>query len=81
MMLDTFTSLYLWIGSESNALYQHWPSTRGHVVYSDVATPLSNNFYLGTSRGEVYGLDHSTQRFDTLNAASALHPQTMVPGL
>jgi len=63
------------------ALYHHWPSTEGHVVYTDIATPLSNDFYLNSRHGEVYGLDHPTERFETLEAAMALHPETSVPGL
>jgi len=63
------------------ALYLHWPKCEGHVVYSDVATPLSNDFYLNSHRGEVYGLDHPTDRFESLDAALALHPETDVPGL
>ena len=35
------------------SLYKHWPQCEGHVAYTDVATPLSNDFYLGTVRGEL----------------------------
>eukprot|EP00620_Florenciella_sp_RCC1587_P016399 CAMPEP_0182572800 /NCGR_PEP_ID=MMETSP1324-20130603/17891_1 /TAXON_ID=236786 /ORGANISM="Florenciella sp., Strain RCC1587" /LENGTH=637 /DNA_ID=CAMNT_0024787809 /DNA_START=175 /DNA_END=2089 /DNA_ORIENTATION=+ len=63
------------------ALYKHWPETKGHVVYTDVATPLSNNFYLNSTRGEVYGLEHTVERYDGVDAMVALHPQTAVPGL
>jgi len=71
----------LWASLLLEALYKHWPQTKGHVVYSDVATPLSNDFYLASSKGEAYGLDHVTTRFDSMRAMRALHPQTLVPGL
>ena len=35
------------------ALYEHWPQCRGRVAYSDIGTPLNNDFYLATKRGEV----------------------------
>ena len=63
------------------ALYQHWPQCQGHVTYTDVATPLSNDFYLGTVHGEVYGLEHTVERFASCNALRAQHPKTTVPGL
>ena len=50
-------------------------------MYTDVATPLSNNHYLNSTRGEVYGLDHCIERYDGVDAMLALHPQTEVPGL
>ena len=37
-------------------LYRHVPQAEGHVVFTDVGTPLSNDFYLGSVRGEVHGL-------------------------
>ena len=49
-------------------------------MYMDVGTPLSNMYYLGTPRGEVYGVDHDTRRF-SLQAMSDLRPQLGVPGL
>ncbi len=57
-----------------------FPKLEGRKVYMDVGTPLSNIHYLGTPRGEVYGVDHNTTRF-SLQAMSDLRPQTSVPGL
>ncbi len=57
-----------------------YPQLDGRKVYMDVGTPLSNIHYLGTPRGEVYGIDHNTTRF-TLPAMAALRPQTSLPGL
>ena len=63
------------------ALYAHWPATRGHVAYTDVGTPLSNDFYLGSVRGEVYALENTADRYGGLDALLAQHPTSTVPGL
>ena len=65
------------------ALYEHWPQCRGCVEVAEVGTPLSHNFYLGTVRGEVYGLDANVARFASLEAHLATHPGpcAYVPGL
>mmetsp|Transcript_65065 Transcript_65065/g.121228 ORF Transcript_65065/g.121228 Transcript_65065/m.121228 type:complete len:588 (-) Transcript_65065:223-1986(-) len=44
-----------------NSFYKHYPHLKGKVSYVDVATPLSNDHYLG--RVGSYGLDHSISRF------------------
>ena len=44
-------------------LYAMYPKTRGHLVYKELGTPLSNNYYLGVTDGEVYGMSHSVERF------------------
>jgi len=62
-------------------LYLHFPQTKGHVVFTSLGTPLTNNHYLGRKRGEVYNLDHTIARFSTLKAQRALHPQTTVKNL
>ena len=46
----------------------------------DVGTPLSNVHYLGTPRGEVYGVDHDVTRF-SLEAMVDLRPDFGIPGL
>jgi len=47
----------------------------------EVGTPLSNDFYLNSVHGEIYGLEASTERYSSLEAQLALHPETSVPGL
>jgi len=64
-----------------NVLYIHFPLTLGHVVFSELGTPLSANKYLGRTAGEIYNLDHTEERFQTLNTQLALHPQTTVRNL
>lgn len=46
----------------------------------EVGTALTNQYYLATSKGEIYGLDHTTERFNPANAAR-LRPETPVNGL
>lgn len=45
-------------------LYRQMPQLKGHIVYTNLATPLSVNRFLGTSRGEFNGLAHNQERFD-----------------
>ena len=79
---DTYAAVKAaWRDLLLEALYTHWPQTKGHVAYTDVATPLSNDFYLASVNGEVYGLDHTVERFSSRSAMRALHPETTVPGL
>ena len=44
-------------------LYHYYPKTRGKVVYKEVGTPLTFNHYIGSQRGEAYGLENSPIRF------------------
>eukprot|EP00294_Goniomonas_avonlea_P002435 CAMPEP_0114569602 /NCGR_PEP_ID=MMETSP0114-20121206/16721_1 /TAXON_ID=31324 /ORGANISM="Goniomonas sp, Strain m" /LENGTH=99 /DNA_ID=CAMNT_0001756507 /DNA_START=16 /DNA_END=311 /DNA_ORIENTATION=+ len=43
-----------------------------------VGSSLTFNFYIGSNRGEVYGLNCNPERFQ---ADDWLRPQTQVPGL
>jgi len=61
-------------------LYRFFPQCKGKVLYHELGTPLSNNFYFGTSEGEVYGLDHSMARFSP-EMQQMLKFSTQVPGL
>lgn len=57
-----------------------FPQLEGKREYFDVGTPLSNQFYLNSLQGEVYGLDYDVGRFD-LGVVSELRPETDIPGL
>ena len=48
--------------------------------FIDLGTPVSNKYYLGFQKGEMYGLDHTMQRF-LPNAAVQLRAKTDIPGL
>ena len=66
-----------------DVLFAHFPKCQGRVASCTVGTPLSHDFYLGTCRGEVYGLEGNVARFATLGAQLATHPGPCpaVPGL
>ncbi len=44
-----------------NGLYQYYPKCKGRVEYVSLASPLTNQFYLG--RSDSYGFDPSPERF------------------
>lgn len=58
-------------------LYRHMPQLRGQVDYSELSTPLSTAWFQNNTYGEIYGLDHTPERFKQ----SWLHPQTSIKGL
>ena len=61
-------------------LFDQFPAARPRLAFAELGTPLSQNFYLGSVAGEVYGLDHDVARFSPA-AQRALHPDPGVPGL
>jgi all-trans-retinol 13,14-reductase len=58
-------------------VYEKLPQLKGKVDYVETSTPLSTAWFCRYSRGELYGLDHTPERFDQ----SWLRPKTRVPGL
>ena len=61
----------------TEALLKAVPQIRGHIAYSELSTPLSTRDYSGYQSGEIYGLEHTPERF----AFRQLRPQTKLPGL
>ena len=59
-------------------LYHYYPKTRGKVTYCEVGSPLTFNHYIGSQRGEVYGLDNKPIRFQH---DDWLIPKTHIEGL
>lgn len=59
-------------------LYHMWPQTRGHVAYTALGTSLSYNHFIGSQRGEAYGLRCTPDRFQSQDW---LRPQTPLNGL
>ncbi len=53
------------------------PSVRDHIDWAEVSTPLSTAHFANYSRGEIYGLEHTPERF----ALNWLRPRTFLPGL
>eukprot|EP01065_Artemidia_motanka_P003329 TRINITY_DN11599_c0_g1_i1.p1 TRINITY_DN11599_c0_g1~~TRINITY_DN11599_c0_g1_i1.p1 ORF type:complete len:651 (+),score=191.74 TRINITY_DN11599_c0_g1_i1:85-1953(+) len=56
------------------------PAMRDHLDYLDVATPVTNNHYLHTEAGEMYGLDHGLSRFSP-EVTPYVRPTTDIKGL
>ncbi len=58
-------------------LYDKLPQLNGRVDYYEVSTPLSTDWFAGYQRGELYGLDHTSERLQQ----KWLGPRTKIPGL
>ena len=58
-------------------LYEKMPHLRGKVDYYELSTPLSTDYFCRYSSGEIYGLDHTPERFEQ----DWLKPKTRLPGL
>ncbi|MBD8524272.1 FAD-dependent oxidoreductase [Pseudomarimonas arenosa] len=58
-------------------VYTQVPQTRGKVDYAELSTPLSTAHFSNYTAGELYGLEHSPQRF----ATRWLSPRTPIKGL
>lgn len=59
------------------ALYQKLPQLEGKVDYYELSTALSTDYFCRYDQGEIYGLDHTPQRFDQ----TWLKPKTSIKGL
>ena len=46
-----------------NNLLRYFPELEGKIDFVDFGSALTNDFYLGTHRGAVYGMAHTPQRF------------------
>ncbi|XP_023348959.1 putative all-trans-retinol 13,14-reductase isoform X2 [Eurytemora carolleeae] len=57
-----------------------FPELRDKIDYVEIGSPVTNNHYLAAPHGEIYGLDHCSERFDPLMIAK-LRPETDIPGL
>ena len=76
-------------GNEYEALKKRWSETFMHILlrefpqlkdkvdFIEFGTALSNDFYLGTHRGAVYGLAHTPERF----MQQWLRPKTPIKSL
>jgi all-trans-retinol 13,14-reductase len=62
----------------NEGLYEMWPQTKGHVEYTALGTSLTYNHFIGSMRGECYGLQLKPERFEM---DDWLRPESPVPGL
>lgn len=58
-------------------LYDKLPQLRGKVDYYELSTPLSTGYFCRYEKGEIYGLNHTPDRFEQ----DWLKPKTRIPGL
>lgn len=58
-------------------LYHIFPQIKGHVVKSEVSTPLSTKHFSNYQYGEIYGIAHNPDRFNL----NFLRPKTKIKGL
>ncbi len=58
-------------------LYELFPQIKGHVVCTEVSTPLSTRHFTNYQHGEIYGLEHSPERF----SLKGLLPKSKIKGL
>ena len=58
-------------------LYDKLPQLEGKVDYFEVSTPLSTSWFSAYQHGELYGLDHTSERLQQ----DWLGPRTRIPGL
>jgi len=55
-------------------LYEVMPHLKGKIDYYELSTPLSTRHFANYDRGEIYGVDHSPERF----GLKTLRPKTAV---
>jgi all-trans-retinol 13,14-reductase len=58
-------------------LYKHQPQLRGNLDFCELGTPLSTEWYQWNEQGEIYGIDHTVQRFEQ----HWIHSETPIKGL
>ena len=45
---------------------------RDHIDHTEIASPVTNKFYLEQPHGEIYGLDHSRERWVMVRVTTEL---------
>jgi len=58
-------------------LYEKLPHLRGKIDYYELSTSLSTDYFCRYRQGEIYGIDHTPERFEQ----DWLKPKTDIPGL
>lgn len=58
-----YTEMNKWTKIFMNNLLRYFPELEGKIDFVDFGSALTNDFYLGTHRGAVYGMAHTPQRF------------------
>lgn len=61
-------------------IFKLYPHIEDKVEYVSGGTPLTNQHYIASPRGEFYGMDHDMARTQ-IEAIATARPQTAVPNL
>ncbi|XP_065601092.1 all-trans-retinol 13,14-reductase [Cyrtonyx montezumae] len=61
-------------------VFKLYPHIEDKVEYVSGGTPLTNQHYIASPRGEFYGMDHDMARLQ-VEAIAAARPQTAIPNL
>lgn len=64
-------------GRMLDMVFQQVPQARDHIDVAELSTPLTTQHFMNYGTGELYGLDHTSQRFDQ----KWLRPRNPVKGL
>jgi len=57
-----------------------FPQLKDKVVHMEAGSPITHNYYINSTRGEIYGIDHTKDRFEFENAIK-LRPETPIKNL
>jgi all-trans-retinol 13,14-reductase len=68
---DTFRNRML------QELFKYYPQLQNKVDYTDIGTSLTFNYYIGSTFGEVYGLDSTSERYTSMD----IKPDTSIKNL
>jgi all-trans-retinol 13,14-reductase len=44
-------------------LYRQLPHLKGKITYTELSSPLTTQFFVNYEKGEIYGVDHTPERF------------------
>jgi len=78
---DEYTEIKDCIGHQMiEQTCQLFPQLRDNIDYTEIGSPVTNTHYIAAPHGEIYGLDHTSERFEPYMVAK-LRPETDVPGL
>lgn len=58
-------------------VYRYFPQTKGRIDHIEFSTPLSTKHFSNYSKGEIYGIEHTPERF----RLKWLTPKTPIKGL
>jgi len=78
---DDYTEVKNTIGHQMiEQTYKIFPQLKDKIDFIEIGSPVTNKTYIAQPHGEIYGLDHTQERFDPLMVAK-LRPKTDIPGL